>query len=373
LYNIKKYYILIFGDVMAISVMLKPASSNCNLRCEYCFYHALSAQRKDFSKGMMTVDTAKNVIDSALDFADGTDVYFTFQGGEPLLCDIEFYLKFVQYAKEKNVKNSQIHFCLQTNATLITDAYAKFFKVHNFLIGVSLDGDEEINAYRIYPDGTNSFNDIMKGIDLLKKYGVTFNVISVLTKNTALNFRKAYRFFKSNNLRYLQFIPCLRPLEGEFDENLYMNDDEYNEFLSRGFNIYFNDYMRGEYVSIRSFDNYIALASGNNAEQCGMNGCCSTQFVVEGDGSVYPCDFYCTDDWYLGNINDTSFDDLYHSQKAVEFMKESFIVNDECKQCRYFYICRAGGCKRSRQDKNYCRAYKKFFSSYEDKIKLMKR
>lgn len=358
---------------MAISVMLKPASSNCNLKCEYCFYHSLSAQRKDFSKGMMCIDTAKKVIDSALDFAAGTDVYFTFQGGEPLLCDIDFYYAFVDYTVKQNTHNSRIHFCLQTNATLITRKFAQFFKENNFLIGVSLDGNEDMNSYRVYPDGSNSFSDIMKGIELLKEYDVTFNVISVLTKNTALNFRKAYRFFKENDLRYLQFIPCLRPTDGRHDESLYMDNDDYSEFLIRGFKIYFNDYMRGEYVSVRSFDNYISLASGNHAEQCGMNGCCSTQFVVEGDGSVYPCDFYCTDDWYLGNINNHSFDELYHSQKAVDFMKESFILPDKCKNCQYFYICRAGGCKRNRQDKDYCDAYKKFFSVSEDKIKLMKR
>lgn len=357
---------------MAISVMLKPASSNCNLRCEYCFYHSLSSQRKEFTKGMMSIDTAKRVIDSAFEFAKGTDVYFTFQGGEPLLCDISFYENFVAYIKEKNSDNAPVHLCLQTNGTLINEDYAAFFKKNNFLIGVSLDGNEELNSYRIYQNGENAFNDIMAGISLLKKHGVAFNVLSVLTKRTAQNFRKAYRFFKENDLRYLQFIPCLRPLQGDFDEELYMDNDDYREFLTRGFNIYFNDYMRGEAVSIRSFDNYVSLANGNHAEQCGMNGCCSTQFVVEGDGSVYPCDFYCTDNWYLGNINESSFDELYHCEKSVAFLKESFKLDDKCKDCRYFYICRGGGCKRNRQDKDYCDAYKSFFENSEYKIKQMK-
>ncbi len=357
---------------MSISVMLKPASSNCNLRCEYCFYHSLSAERQEFSKGMMSIDTANRVIDSALDFAKGTDVYFTFQGGEPLLCGMDFYRHFVSYTKKNNRHGSPIHICLQTNGTLITEEFAEFFKKNNFLIGVSLDGDKTLNSYRIYADGSDSFSDVMRGIELLKRYGVNFNVLSVLTKRTAQNFRKAYRFFKENGLRYLQFIPCLRPMKSNYDEELYMDCDDYAEFLSRGFNIYFNDYMRGEYVSIRSFDNYVSLSAGNNAEQCGMNGCCSTQFVVEGDGSVYPCDFYCTDEWYLGNINESSFDALYHGERAAAFLKESFKLSDECKNCGYFYICRGGGCKRNRQDKDYCSAYKKFFSVSEYKMKQMK-
>lgn len=357
---------------MAVSVMLKPSSSLCNLKCEYCFYSSLSEERSEYSKGMMTSDTAERVILSAFDFADGSDVYFTFQGGEPLLRGIDYYKSFVEFVKNNNLKNSPVHFCLQTNGTLINDNFAEFFKKHNFLIGVSLDGDEELNSYRVYPDGKGSFVDVLKGIECLKRYNVTFNILSVLTKRTANNFRRAYRFFKSNDLRYLQFIPCLRPFNGDCDENVYMTCDDYGEFLTRGFNIYFNDYMRGEYVSIRSFDNYIALANGQSAEQCGMNGCCSTQFVVEGDGSVYPCDFYCTDEWYLGNINSASFDELYHSEKAVEFMKESFKLDPDCKKCDYFYICRGGGCKRNRRDKNYCNAYKKFFSLSEYKLKQIK-
>lgn len=357
---------------MSLSVMLKPASSFCNLKCEYCFYQSLASERDEYSKGMMTDATMKSTITSALDFADGSDVYFTFQGGEPLLCGLDFYKNFVEYTKKCNNKNSVIHYCLQTNGTLLNDDYAEFFKQNNFLLGVSLDGDEALNCYRVYPNGDNSFNDVIKGIEALKKHNVSFNVLSVLTKQTANNFRKAYRFFKSNNLKYVQFIPCLRPFESDFDENMYMSCDDYADFLCRGFNIYFNDRMRGEYVFVRSFENYIALAGGQNAEQCGMNGCCSTQFVVEGDGSVYPCDFYCTDEWYLGNINESSFDTLYHSEKAVEFMKNSFVVDKKCKDCKYFYICRGGGCKRNRQDKDYCEAYKKFFSVSEYKIKQLK-
>lgn len=361
------------GDDMPISVMLKPSSSFCNLRCKYCFYSSLASKREEYSKGMMSLDTMKNTILSALEFANGGDVYFTFQGGEPLLRGLDFFKSFVDFTKSNNADNAPIHYCLQTNGTLISDEFAEFFKAHNFLVGVSLDGDEKLNSYRVYQNGESSFNDVLNGIGILQKHNVMFNVLSVLTKQTAVDFRKAYRFFKSNNLRYLQFIPCLRPFEGDYDEQMYMDCDDYSGFLNRGFNIYFNDYMRGEYVSIRSFDNYIALANGQNAEQCGMNGCCSTQFVVEGDGSVYPCDFYCTDEWYLGNINEMSFDTLYHSSKAVEFMKNSFILDDDCKVCEYFYLCRGGGCKRNRQDKNYCSSYKSFFAQNEFKMKQIKR
>lgn len=345
---------------MPISVMIKPASSACNLKCEYCFYTSLAENREIANKGMMSDETAKNTIKSALDFGKDS-VYFTFQGGEPLLRGIDFFKNFVKTVNELN-NGAKINYCLQTNATLINDEWCSFFKENGFLIGVSLDGDEELNNYRIYPDGTNSYNDIMHGVELLKKYNIEFNILSVLTKRLSGNFRKSYRFFKGNGLKYLQYIPCLKPF-GEEDNEYSMTDDDYLSYLNSAFKIYYNEKMRQNDISIRQIDNFMLLAANQNAEQCGMNGMCSNQFVVEGDGSVYPCDFYCTDEWLLGNINENSFEELYNTKKAVDFIKDSFKLKDECKGCEFFIICRGGGCKRNKEAYDYCKAYKGFLSS----------
>lgn len=147
-----------------------------------------------------------------------------------------------------------------------------------------------------------------------------------------------------------------------------MTSEEYSSYLNSLFKIYYNDVMRGKLISIRQLDNYRLLAGGKSAEQCGMNGPCSTQFVVEGDGSVYPCDFYCTDEWLLGNINNSTFVELYESKKVVDFIKSSFIIKVECKSCEYFALCRAGGCKRNRESADYCESYKEFFKKSGDFI-----
>ena len=355
---------------MAISVMIKPSSSACNLRCEYCFYSSVSDEREVANRGMMSEETAKNLINSALEFGKDS-VYFTFQGGEPLLRGIDFFRFFVDYTKSTNKNDVAVSYFLQTNATLLNDEWCKFFKKNGFLLGVSLDGDRELNDYRKYPDGSNSYDDIMRGIELLKKYDVPFNILSVLTKRLANNFRKSYRFFKENGLNYLQYIPCLKPF-GEEDNEYSMTNEDYSNYLNSSFKIYYNTIMRGNFVSIRQLDNYRLLANGSNAEQCGMNGVCSNQFVVEGDGAVYPCDFYCTDELYLGNINELSFEQMYNSPVAVEFIKDSFKMNDDCKTCEYFYICRAGGCKRNKQAYDYCKAYKQFFAQNEEFLKRLK-
>lgn len=87
--------------------MIKPASSACNLRCEYCFYSSVSDEREIANRGMMSEETAKRVIDSALDFGKDS-VYFTFQGGEPLLRGLDFFRFFVDYTKSVNKNNAVV-------------------------------------------------------------------------------------------------------------------------------------------------------------------------------------------------------------------------------------------------------------------------
>lgn len=351
---------------MPLSIMVKPASSACNLRCEYCFYTAVAKKREVFDKGMLSLETSEKMISSAFECSKDF-VGFVFQGGEPLIRGIDFYREFVSLVKKYNTSGAEASFAVQTNGTLLNDEWCEFFRENNFLVGVSLDGNEEQNKYRVYPDGSASFSDIMGGIELLKKHNVQFNVLSVLTKNLANTFRDSYKFFKSMGLSYLQYIPCLRDFDSD-DDVYVMNNEDYLNYLNSAFRMYYNARLRGTPFSIRQFDNYVLLAHGSCPEQCGMKGGCSEQFVVEGDGSVYPCDFYCNDEQCLGNINDTSFAEMRKSKKALDFISSSFEKRDECSECKYYYLCRGGGCKRNNASFDYCETYKKFFSQNEGKI-----
>lgn len=346
-----------------LSIMVKPASSNCNLRCEYCFYSDVASKREFPNFGIMSEDTAQNLISSALEFADGESISFAFQGGEPLIAGLSYFKAFTAFAKENNRKNSRIFYSLQTNGTLIDGECAEFFRENEFLIGLSLDGDFENNSFRKDANGQNSYYKIIKAADLLEKYGVEFNILTVLTGRCADNCEKIYRHFRSKGYKYLQFIPCLRPFESEEESELYMTAEQYANFLIRTFNLYVKDFVRGNYVSIRQFDNLVRMYLGENPEQCGMCGHCTHQFVAEGNGNIYPCDFYCTDKYLLGNICDTSLEKMANSEKSKDFIRESLQIPDKCKQCRFFALCRAGGCKRQRADRDYCESYQKFFSS----------
>ena len=311
----------------------------------------------------MSEKTAENLIEKALDFADGESVAFAFQGGEPLIAGLDFFKSFVKKTKELNKKSSRIFFGLQTNGTLVNDDWAEFFAENDFLIGLSLDGDRKANRFRVDENYDGVYEKIIHAADIFNGHGVQFNILTVLTGYCAENIDSVYKSLTQKGFRYLQFIPCLRPFGDRTESELYMTERQYAKFLIHGFNAYVKDYVRGNYTSVRYFDNLVHLYLGNPTEQCGMCGHCMHQFVAEGNGNIYPCDFYCTDEWLLGNINDTDFDTLAHSERAENFLRESLTVDEKCRRCKFFPLCRGGGCKRMRNDRDYCEAYKAFFSS----------
>lgn len=347
----------------SLSLMIKPASSLCNLSCEYCFYRDVSEHREHLGFGMMPTETADILIEKALEFADGQPVAFAFQGGEPTLCGLPFFEHFVQTAKKLNRKNSRIFYSIQTNGTQIDDDFAKFFAENEFLVGLSLDGDLEGNKFRKKPSGQNSFYRILTAAETLKRHRAEFNILTVLTGYCAENGERIYRYFRSKGFRYLQFIPCLRPFGSNEESELYMTADQYADFLIKVFNLYVKDYVRGQYISVRQFDNWVRLFLGQQAEQCGISGHCSHQFVAESNGNIYPCDFYCTDEYLLGNILESDFKSMAFGKTATDFIKESIPVPEKCKKCSVYPLCRSGGCKRTRQSADYCAAYKKFFNA----------
>ena len=346
-----------------LSVMVKPASSSCNMRCEYCFYKDVSDEREITNFGIMKKETAERLIKTTLDFAGGYPVAFAFQGGEPLIAGLDFFKFFLNTVNKNNNKNSDIFYSVQTNGTLINDVFAKFFSENGFLVGLSLDGDEKLNKFRKLEDGSNSFDEITKAAAILKRNRTDFNILATLTGYLAENGETAYKFFRSCGFKFLQFTPCVRPFGSAERSDKYMTAEQFGDFLIKVFNLYVKDYVRGNYISVRQFDNWVRLYLKQQPEQCGMNGHCSHQFVAEANGNIYPCDFYCTDKYQLGDVMSSSLETMANSEKAVNFLKESLVIPDKCRKCEYYYICRAGGCKRTKASEDYCGAYKLFFSS----------
>lgn len=338
------------------------------------------------SRGMMSIDTLSDVLKKAFEFAGNDRVMLSFQGGEPLLRGKEFFLELHNLIRKLNVNRCPVSIGVQTNGTLIDDEWCEIFKRGGYLIGLSLDGDSEANTLRVDANGEPTFDRAINGAKLLKKHNVNFNILTVLTKDVANRIPRIYAFFKRQGFSHLQFIPMLKPLrvdeKGDVistpdfsafpseEENYCMSSKEYEDFLKKCFSLYTRDFIDGRYVSIRQFDNFVALAHSRHSEQCGMEGHCCHQFVIEGDGEVYPCDFYCIDKYDMGNIKDTDFFALSKHEIAVNFIKESLGIAPKCKECNYYKLCR-NGCKRERIDVDKCDAYKAFFEYAIPHLKRM--
>ena len=331
------------------------------MRCEYCFYHSLSAQRELPFRGMMSEETLRVALGKIFDYADGGPVSLSFQGGEPLLSGKAFFRAAARLIAKLNVKRSEVFVGVQTNGTLIDEEWCDIFCENKWLVGLSLDGDAEANAYRVDGDGAPTFDRVYAAAQLLRRRGADFNVLCVLTRPIAENIERVYDFYARSGFGFLQFIPVLKPLKTAVQNDaMYLTGDVYGDFLVKLFDLYMRDMRRGRYTSIRQMDNFVALANFRRAEQCGMTGGCARQFVIEGDGAVYPCDFYCLDEYYLGSILDKPLEELASTPVAVRFVEESRRYPDKCRQCRWFRMC-MGGCKRERIDLDKCAAYDKFF------------
>lgn len=354
-----------------LHLLIKPASSLCNLRCGYCFYHDVSSYRAVPSYGLMSEDTQELLVQRVFAEADGP-VTLAFQGGEPTMAGLPFYQRLIELVSHYNVKKWPVQYALQTNAQVIDESWAAFLARHHFLVGVSLDGDKAIHdAQRLTPDGRGSFQTVMNALRQLEARQVETNILTVVHAGVARHIERIYRFFSRNQLGYLQFIPCLTPFGVDPAAVPYaLTAKRYGQFLNRLFDLWYEDFMAGHYVSIRHFDNWVRMMAGEWPELCGMTGRCTCQLVVEADGSVYPCDFYVTDEWKLGDISTSTLTELAESETSHRFVEASLQLPDTCRECQWLPLCR-GGCRRDRAEtagpagpaglNQFCEAYQMFF------------
>jgi uncharacterized protein len=351
-----------------LSLLIKPASGLCNLRCSYCFYHDVAANREIASYGIMTEETLGHVLKKALEAAED-EIIIAYQGGEPTLAGLDFFKKSVALQGEYNRKKLRIHNAIQTNGIGLDADWADFFRENNFLVGLSLDGIMDVHdRHRVDAGGAGSFSDVMDTVALFDCCGVSYNILAVVTLPLARRIRAAYKFFRRCGFEYLQFIPCLDPLGAPFGGHDYsLTPAVYGRFLCELFDLWYADMERGPAPSIRDFDNYVQMLMGYPPESCNLRGVCGMQYVVEADGAVYPCDFYVLDEMRLGNLNEVDFDKIDRRRAEIRFIEASEPLDPACAGCEYLPICR-GGCRRHRETGSglgrtyFCEAYKMFFA-----------
>ena len=357
------------GPMKNINFLIKPASSFCNMRCSYCFYADEAANRSMADSGVMTHETARTLLSETFSSIErGGSVSFAFQGGEPTMAGIGFFRDFTDLVRHYNTENVHVSYSIQTNGYALDSVWAELFKQEDFLVGISLDGTSE-NHDRLRPDrgGHGTWERVSANLQLLRSAGVEVNILCVVTKRLAKSPERTYASLKKTGVGYLQFIACLDPLEKQRGMSAWsLTPEDYGGFLCGLFDVWYQDLMKGQYVSVRLFDDYVHLAMGLPPGTCSSSGSCGAYLVIESDGTIYPCDFYCLDEWKLGQLGHDSLEAVMYGPEHMRFLNGGQRRPEECGNCRYRSICR-GGCRRDwifdeTGCHNYlCPAFRRFF------------
>jgi uncharacterized protein len=321
------------------SLLIKPASADCNLRCEYCFYLEKCHLYPDVKRHRMSDEVLEQLVKSYMATAQ-PNYAFAWQGGEPTLMGVEFFRKVTALQENYGHSGAVVANGLQTNATLIDDELAQHLAQYRFLLGCSLDGPEEVHdRYRLTIGGKPSHAKVVKGLETLKRHGVEFNILVLVSRANVRQAAEVYQYLIRQGLFYHQYIPCV---EFDAEGNLLpfaIDGDEWGEFLCNIFNEWYpRDIQR---VSVRHFDSILQKMVDGTANVCTIGRNCCQYFVVEYNGDIYPCDFFVEKPLKLGNVMDTNWDEALVSKTYRDFGAQKTQWNPECRSCDCLNYCSA--------------------------------
>jgi len=357
------------------SFLVKPASYDCNLRCDYCFYRRTEESYPDTGAHRMGIDTFTALVDRAQ--TPGTQtVSYVFQGGEPMLMGLDFYRRAVDIQRERRQPGQTILNTIQTNGVGIDGDWARFLAGEGFLVGISIDGPRELHdIHRFTRAGTGVFDRVLEACDIMSEFGVEYNILTVVTNETVGRARDIYSFLRERGFHYLQFIDCIEAVDGEIAP-FSLDPAAFGEFLCELFDAWFEEGYPS--VSIRLFDNLLQYHVGRIPECCMYKSDCGSYFVIEYNGDVYPCDFFVKPEWLLGNLREHTFEELIDHPKRLEFAALRDLPHERCESCRWLGFCMRG-CIKSRifpdgdyRSLNYlCDAYRAFFEYTGDRYRFL--
>ena len=375
-------------------VMLKPAGSLCNLRCRYCYYLEKKILYADQPSHVLSDMLLEKFVKEYIEAQTSPQVLFTWHGGETLMRPISFYRKALRF-QQLYACGHAIDNCIQTNATMLTDEWCRFFKENHFLVGVSIDGPKDCHdQYRRTANNAPTFSKVMKGIELLNKHGVEWNALAVVNSYNAIRPLEFYHFFKQIDCHYLQFTPVVERIAQRADSltlvpgmqgsdeglaDFSVTPEQWGEFLCT----IFDEWVRHDVGSyfVQLFDATLANWAGVAPGVCSLAKECGHAGVMEFNGDVYSCDHFVFPEHRLGNLQDKTITEMMYSPQQDEFAKmKRQLLPQQCKECRFLFACN-GECPKNRflTDRygnyglNYlCKGYHRFFEHVAPYMEYMK-
>ena len=387
----------------AFHLLAKPTGAICNLDCTYCFFLSKDALYPG-ERMRMSSETLETYLRQLFESQPDGPVSVAWQGGEPTLMGLDFYQRVIDLIHQFARPTQIIEHTMQTNGTLLNEEWAKFLKRHSVLVGLSVDGPQEMHdKYRVWKDGRGSFDEVLRAWELLKRYQVDTNILCSLSAANADEPLAVYRFFRDElGAKHLQFIPIIErstPVDLEIAEKgwtdkpgrrriLYKQQgnlvtsrsipaDQYGSFLSAVFDEWISHDVGDVFVQI--FDVTLGAHVGMYS-LCVHAPTCGSALVLEHNGDMYSCDHYVEPDYKLGNILETPMIDLATSAQQVQFGRnKQTLLPHMCQQCDVRFACN-GGCPKDRfistpdgePGLNYlCDGFQNFFRHVDAPMKRM--
>jgi len=335
--------------MQAFHVMLKPRGPVCNLECAYCFYLRKEAMYP-YASFRMSDELLESFTHQYIQAQNVPEITFAWQGGEPTLMGLDFFRKAVDYQRKYHQVGQKINNSLQTNAILLDDEWCQFFKQHNFLLGVSLDGPQELHdIYRLDKGGQPTFERVVRGINLLQKHRVAFNILACVNDRTAQYPLDVYHFLRDDvGATYIQFIPIVENISDPVQPTSArsVTGSVYGQFL----NTIFDEWVQNDVskIFVQIFDVALAAWSGFRPGLCVHEATCGQALAMEHNGDLYSCDHYVDSGHFLGSMNDHSLVELINLPQQRQFGRDKKAsLPRQCRKCCVRFACN-GGCPKDR-------------------------
>lgn len=369
----------------AFHIMLKPRGAICNLDCKYCYFLS-KEQLYPGSRFRMANELLEAYTRQYIEAQRVPEVTFAWQGGEPTLMGLDFFELAIELQQKYRKPGMKIYNALQTNGTTLNDDWARFFKKHDFLIGLSLDGPRELHDhYRVDKGGRPTFDQVMRGLSFLKTHAVEFNILTTVHAANAEHPLHVYRFLRDEvGAQFLQFIPIVeRDNDTGFQEGNQVTDrsvtaKQYGDFLIT----IFDEWVRRDVgrLFVQIFDVSLAAWVGRRPGLCIFEETCGAALAMEHNGDLYACDHYVEPNYKLGNIQEIPMIELVASDKQRQFgLAKRDTLPRYCLECEVRFVCN-GGCPKERTiltpegdpGLNYlCAGYRAFFNHIDRPMQVM--